>query len=245
MSTEPEQLKISATQREILRLMRRSHRFLMGHIFSSVFGMYSIMLWVVLVVAMIGMPLELLSIAAIIIVLPILVAPIQYRSAREKFGALQRAGTTLKEIEKALDEQHIVTGLTSYIFLIFDVLRPDDIQDDTFSENEVERLRKHLGNLTWKVVSEVIFQGLLLTLLIINFLIPEFVKAIEQGGPLLLPLVFLCLIIAVLVARWVIFFYWRLLVRRWLRFYQGFLAWGEELERLFSDQLDDKGRTPT
>jgi hypothetical protein len=201
----------------------------MGHIFSTVFG-----------------PLELLSIAFIVIILPILIAPLQYRSAKERFGALQQAGAALKEIEDALNEKQVVSGLTSYIFLILDVLRPADTLDDVTSESDVENIRNHLAGLTRKVVTEVIFQGALYTLLIFNFLIPEFLSALEQGTPMLAPLVFLGVIIAILVARWVIFFYWRLLAKRWLSFYQGFIAWGEELEKVFSNPTNDyDGRATT
>ncbi|MGY5876143.1 MAG: hypothetical protein RTU30_10380 [Candidatus Thorarchaeota archaeon] len=238
-SSQPKQVELLTRQRNILRVMRRSHRFLMGHIFSTVFGMYIVMLWVVLLIAMMGLPLELLTIAFVIILLPILIAPLQYRSAKERFGALQQAGAALKEIEDTLDEKHIASGLTSYIFLIFDVLRPADSLDDVISENEVENLRQHLANLTKKVLSEIIFQGILYTFLILNFLIPEFISAIEEGGALLLPLVFLVIVLAILVARWFVFFYWRILVRRWIRFYQGFITWGEELERLFSNPPND------
>jgi hypothetical protein len=206
----------------------------MGHIFSTVFGMYIVMLWVVLLIAMMNLPFELLSIAVVIIVLPILIAPLQYKSAKEKFGALQHAGVALEEMENALDAKQIASGLTSYIFLIFDVLRPAETHIDAASENEIESLRKNLGNLTRKVITEVIFQGALYTLLIVNFLIPMFISEIEVGGPLLIPLVFLCVILAVLVARWFIFLYWRLLVRQWINFYEGFIVWGEELERHFS-----------
>ncbi|UCH05081.1 MAG: hypothetical protein JSW05_02675 [Candidatus Thorarchaeota archaeon] len=219
---------------------------MMWHIFSSVFGIYIVMLWVILLIAMMDLPFELLSIAFVIIILPILVTPLQYKSAKNRFGALQEAGTALKEIEDALDERHIVPGLTSYIFLIFDVLRPGDSPDDMTSENEIQNLRSHLAGLTRRVITEVIFQGALYTLLIVNFLIPEFLAAIEQGTALLFPLIFLAVIIAILVARWVVFFYWRLLVRRWLNFYQGFIAWGEELERIISNPTNDyDGRTPT
>jgi hypothetical protein len=201
--------------------------------------MYIVMLWVVLLIAMMDLPIELLSVAFIIIIIPIVTAPLQYRSAKERFGALQQAGVALKDIEEALEERQIVSGLTSYIFLIFDVLRPTDTRFDASSENEVEHLRKHMGDLTKKVVSEVIFQAILYTLLIVNFLIPEFISAIEQGSPLVFPLVFLFVILVILMARWFIFLYWRLLVRRWLKFYQSFLAWGEELERVFSTPSND------
>jgi hypothetical protein len=214
----------------------------MGHIFSTVFGMYMVMLWVILLIAMMNLPFELLSIAFVIIIIPILIAPLQYKSAKNRFGALHQAGVALNEIEDALDKNHVVPGLTSYIFLIFDVLRPADTLSDVSSENEVENLRKHLTNLTRKVITEVIFQGALYILLIVNFLIPEFLSAIEQGTALLVPLVFLGVIIVILVARWIVFFYWRLLVRRWLSFYQGFIAWGEELERTFSNPTNDYDR---
>ncbi|MHA2425130.1 MAG: hypothetical protein ACXAEF_10100, partial [Candidatus Thorarchaeota archaeon] len=69
--------------------------------------------------------------------------------------------------------------------------------------------------------------------LIFNFLIPEFLAAIEQGGILLIPTMILGFVIVILVARWFVFFYWRFLVKRWLRFYQGFIEWGSELERSF------------
>jgi hypothetical protein len=194
---------------------------------------------------MMNLPFELLSIAIVIIIIPILVAPRQYKTAQIRFGALQEAGAALKEIEDALDEGHIVSGLTSYIFLIFDVLRPADTLVDVNSQNDSENLSKHLADLTKRVVSEVLFEGAMYTFLTVNFLIPEFLSAIEQGGPLLIPLIFLGFIIAVLVARWFIFIYWRLLARRWLRFYHGFLAWGEDLEKLFSSPASDNdGRAP-
>jgi hypothetical protein len=206
--------------------------------------MYLVMLWVVLVVSMMGLPFELLSIAGIIIAIPIIIAPLTYKSAKERFGTLQEAGLLLKGIEESLNESNVTLGLTSYIFLIFDVIRPTDVKEKETSDNEVEKLRKHVSGLTMKVIFEVIFHGTLYTILIINFLIPEFISAIEQGSPLLLPLVFLAFVIAILIARWFIFFYWRLLVRRWLRFYQGFVAWGEDLERLFSKSTDETGGVP-
>jgi hypothetical protein len=204
----------------------------MGHIFSTVFGMYILVLWVVFVIALIDLPFELLSIASVVILLPILVAPLQYRSAKERYGTLQEAGAALKEIEGALDEKLVVSGLTSYIFLIFDVIRPPGTYDIETSENEIEDLRRHLEGLTRRVVTEIAFQGVMYILLIVNFIIPEF----EQGGVLAIPLLFLCVIIAILAIRWVIFIYWRFLLRRWLKFYQGFITWGEELERVFSTQ---------
>jgi len=246
VNNQPEQLELLSRQRGILRVMRRSHRFLMGHIFSSVFGMYIVVLWVILLIAMMGLPFEVLSIAFVVIIIPILIAPLQYKSAKNRFGTLQQAGAALKEIEDALDERHVVPGLTSYIFLIFDVLRPADTPNDLPSDTDIENLRKHITNLTRKVITEVIFQGALYILLIVNFLIPEFLSAIEQGTPLLAPLVFLGVIIAILVARWIVFFYWRLLARRWLNFYRGFIAWGEELERVFSNPTNDyDGGQPT
>jgi hypothetical protein len=204
------------------------------------------MLWVVLLIAMMNLPFELLSIAVVIIILPILIAPLQYKSAKERFGALQHAGAALKEMESTLDARQIASGLASYIFLIFDVLRPADVLADATSESDAENLRKNLANLTRKVITEVIFQGALYTLLIVNFLIPEFISAIEEGGPLLIPLVFLGVILTVLVARWFIFLYWRLLVRQWVNFYDGFITWGEELERIFSGNAKDHdGRPPS
>ncbi|MHA1905089.1 MAG: hypothetical protein ACW968_13880 [Candidatus Thorarchaeota archaeon] len=234
--------ELLASQRDILRVMRRSHRFLMGHIFSTVFGIYMVMLWVILVIAMMNLPFELLSIAFVIIIIPIFVIPLQYKSAKNRFGALQQAGAALREIEDALDEKHVVLGLTSYIFLIFDVLRPADKLTNLTIENDAKNLRKHLSDLTKRVIFEVLFEGTMYTFLTVNFLIPKFLSAIEQGGQLLIPLIFLGVIIAVLVARWIVFFYWRILVRRWLKFYQGFIAWGEELERTFSNPTNDYDR---
>ncbi|MHA2263504.1 MAG: hypothetical protein ACXAEN_14005, partial [Candidatus Thorarchaeota archaeon] len=231
-----------ASQRSILRVMRRSHRFLMGHIFATVFGVYIVMLWVVLLIAMMNLPFELLSIAAVIIIIPILIAPLQYKSAKERFGALRQAGDALNEIEDTLDKRRIASGLTSYIFLILDVIRPVDSRADLASKDDVEHLRKNLADLTRKVIIEVIFHGALYTYLIVSFLIPQFISAIEQGGQLLFPLVFLAVIIAILVARWFIFFYWRILVRRWLKFYQGFISWGEELERIVTGAAKDNDR---
>ena len=229
-----------------MRVMRRSHRFLMAYVFSPVFAIYIVMLWVILLIAMMGLPPGGFSIAMILIIIPVVITPLIYKSTRERFGTLQQAGAALKDIEDSLGEKDIATGLTSYIFLIFDVLRPADSQDATPSENEVEKLRRHLANLTKTVIVEVIFQGVLYASLIINFLIPELVSAIQVGGPLLVPLSSLIMIVAILAARWFTFFYWRLLVRRWLRFYQGFIAWGQELERKLSNPINNHdGRPPS
>ena len=245
-SRTPDELDLLANQRSILRVMRRSHRFLMAYVFSPVFAIYIPMIWVILLVAMMGLPPGGLSIAMIIIIIPVVIAPLIYKFTKEKFGTLRQAGAALKEIEDSLGEKDIATGLASYIFLIFDVLRPADGRDATPSENEVEKLRRHLANLTKTVIVEVISQGVLYAFLIIGFLIPELVSAIQGGRPLLVPLSALTIILVILAARWFTFFYWRLLVRRWLRFYQGFIAWGQELERKLSNPTNNHdGRPPS
>ena len=219
--------------------MRRSHRFLMGHIFGSAFGMYLIMLWVILFVVIANLTGTLLLIALVIIATPIVFIPIQYKDLKQKYGILQQAGQVLKESEVLVDSNQIVTGLTSYVFLVFDILRPADTSDDAKEKNEIEEVRKSLKETTRKVISEIVFQIFLVALLLNNFLIPELIAALERGGPSLLIFLFLGFIVMVLISRWIVFLYWRLLARRWLRFYQGFLEWGEELERVFSSSSED------
>ena len=158
----------------------------------------------------------------------------QYRKTKNQFHLLQEAGKALYDAEVAVDAKQITHGLTSYIFLIFDVLRPSDVVYDELEENEVERVRENLRSLTQKNIQDIIVQGCLVAALVLFFLIPEFQRVIETGGPLLFPLVFLCFVVGLLITRWFIFIYWRLLIRRWLCFYEGFMAWGEELERMFS-----------
>ena len=233
---QPEKHDLLTGQRQTLRLMRRSHRFLMGHIFGAVFGMYLIMLWVILFVVIAELTGTLLLIALIIIAAPVVFIPIQYRELRQKYGIIQQAGQVLKESESLVDSNQLVTGLTSYVFLVFDLLRPAETGDDTREEHEIEEVRKSLNETTRRVISEIVFQAFLIILLLYNFLIPSLMTVLEQGGPALLIFLFLGLIIIVLVSRWFVFLYWRLLVRKWIRFYQGFLEWGETLESVFSSK---------
>jgi hypothetical protein len=211
----------------------------MGHIFGVVFGMYLVMLWVILFVVIAELTGSLLLIALIIICTPIAMIPIQYKDLKRKYGILQQAGQVLKDSETLVDSNQLVTGLTSYVFLVFDILRPTDTSDDVREKNEVEEVRKSLNETTRKVVSEIVFQAILIVFLLYNFLIPGLIAVLEQGGPALLIFLFLGFIVVVLIARWIVFLYWRLLVRKWLRFYQGFIEWGEELERLFSSSSED------
>jgi len=226
-------------QKQTLRLMRRSHRFLMGHIFSSAFGMYLIMLWVILFVVIANLTGTLLLIALILICTPILIIPIQYKDLKQKYGILQQAGQILKDSEAVIDSKQLVTGLTSYVFLVFDILRPVDTGKETEERNEVENLRKSLNETTRKIITEIVFQAFLVFFLLTNFLIPGLVALLEQGGSSLPIFLFLGFIVIVIISRWFVFLYWRLLVRKWLRFYQGFMEWGEELERVFSNSPED------
>ena len=221
-------------QKQTIRLMRRSHKFLMAYIFGNELNIYVIMSWVVLTIWMLNLPFQLLSLASIIIVIPIIISPLVYKRTKQRFGLLQEAGTFLHDAEAAIDANQIAQGLTSYIFLIFDVLRPSYKIDSEFRENEVENVRKNLNSLTRDAICDIFTQGFFLTALIIYFLIPEFLKVLESGGPLLFPLIFLCFVIGILITRWFVFLYWRFLIRRWVQFYQGFMTWGEELERMFS-----------
>jgi hypothetical protein len=215
----------------------------MGHIFGSVFGMYLIMLWVILFVVIANLTGTLLLIALVLIGTPIAIIPFQYKNLKQKYRILQQAGQVLKDSEALVDSNQVVTGLTSYVFLVFDILRPVDTSDDAKERNEVEEVRKSLKETTRKVISEIVFQAFLLVLLLYNFLIPGLIAFLERGGPALLIFLFLGFIVIVLVSRWIVFLYWRLLARRWLRFYQGFMEWGEELERVFSSpSKDDSGR---
>jgi hypothetical protein len=211
----------------------------MGHIFGSTFGMYLIMLWVILFVVIANLTGTLLFIALVLIATPIAIIPIQYRELKQKYGIVQQAGQVLKDSEALIDSNQIITGLTSYVFLVFDILRPVDPNDDTREKNEVEEVRKGLRETTRKVISEIVFQAFLLVLLLYTFLIPGLIAFLEQGGSALLMFLFLGFIVIVLVSRWIVFLYWRLLARRWLRFYRGFIEWGEKLERVFSSPSKD------
>ena len=222
-------------QKQTIRLMRRSHKFLMAYIFANAFSIYVIMSWVALTIWMLNLPFQLLSIATMIIIIPIIIFPFLYKRTKERFSLLQEAGKSLHDAEVAIDANQIAQGLTSYIFFIFDILRPSYKIDDEFRENEVENVRKNLNSLTRDAICDIFTQGIFLTAIILYFLIPEFLEILEGGGPLLFPLIILCFVIGFLIARWFIFLYWRFLIRRWLKFYQGFMAWGEELERMFSE----------
>lgn len=211
----------------------------MGHIFGAAFGMYLIMLWVILFVVIAGLTGTLLLIALVLIGTPIMIIPIQYKDLKQKYGILQQAGQVLKDSEALVDSNQLVTGLTSYVFLVFDVLRPSEPADGVSEKNEIEDVRRNLSNTTRKVISEIVFQAFLLFLLLNNFLIPGLLAFLEGGGSFLLMFLFLVFIVIVLISRWIVFLYWRLLVRKWLRFYQGFIEWGEELERVFSSSSED------
>ncbi|MGY5882015.1 MAG: hypothetical protein RTV31_17355 [Candidatus Thorarchaeota archaeon] len=236
---QSENMDLLKGQKQTLQLMRKSHRFLMGHIFGSVFGVYLIVLWVILFVVIANLTGTLLLIALVLICTPLAIIPIQYRDLKQKYGILQQAGQILKESETVIDSKQLVSGLSSYVFLVFDLLRPVSTGDDPTEMNEIEVARKSLQETTRKIISEIVFQAFLVFLLLYNFLIPGLIVLLEQGGSFLPIFLFLGFIVIVLVSRWFVFLYWRLLVRKWLLFYEGFIEWGEELERIFSSPPED------
>lgn len=124
--------------------MRRSQRLLISHIYASVFSIYVVMLWVILFIALIQLPLQLLLIALAIIALPVAITPLQYKRTRQRFALLQQAGEVLEQAEIAVSEKQTTIGLTSYIFLLFDVIRPTDDEKVESDQNEVEQIRTHL-----------------------------------------------------------------------------------------------------
>lgn len=83
----------------------------------------------------------------------------------------------------------------------------------------------------------MLFQGVSIILLIIQFIIPGVLPLLEASGSLVILLTIflpLCFLIVLTAARWAVFVYWQLLMRRWLRLYRGFMVWAEELERMYS-----------
>jgi len=200
------------------------------------------MLWVILFIALIQLPLQLLLIALAIIALSIAITPLQYKRTRQRFTLLRQAGEVLEQAEIAVSEKQTAIGLTSYIFLLFDVIRPTDVEKDESDQNEAEQIRTHLRSLNLNTLIQMLFQGALIILLIIQFIIPGILSLLEAGGSLVILLtifLLLCFLVVLTVARWAVFVYWQILMRRWLRLYRGFMVWGEELERMYSSSGEE------
>jgi len=230
------------SQKQLIPLMRRSQRLLISHIYASVFSIYVVMLWVILFIALIQLPLQLLLIALAIIALSIAITPLQYKRTRQRFALLRQAGEVLEQAEIAVSEKQTAIGLTSYIFLLFDVIRPTDVEKVESDQNEVEQIRTHLRSLNLNTLIQMLFQGALIILLIIQFIIPGILSLLEAGGSLVILLTIflpLCFLVVLTVARWAVFVYWQILMRRWLRLYRGFMVWGEELERMYSSSGEE------
>ncbi len=226
--------------------MFKSHRMLTAYIYANLFIIYGIMAWVGLFVLWMGLPTELALIALVIIAIPVLIAPFLYRYVKRTYPIIQDAKKVLERAREDLDNRRSATGLSTYIALLFKILQTEK---DESEEAKIEQTRKALRRSRFNALSEIIFQGFLFTLVSANFLIPEIILILEQsgfGGLLVNPIIVVVgALFIIFVIRWGVFIRWQLLARRWLRIYQGFLEWGEELERMIlSSGSNENGGTP-
>lgn len=242
---ESDSIDFIETQKKILPLMLKSHRMLTAYIYANLFIIYGVMAWVGLVLWWMGLPFQLSIVAFALILIPLLISPLIYRQVKRTYPVIQHAKTVLLGARNELNANRSAGGLFTYITLLFKILHPEKEES---AESEIERTRSALQKSKRNAVSEIIFQGFIFTLAFANFIIPDVLLIIEQSGflgllgnPIMLIIGF---IFSLIVIRWGVFIRWHLLVRRWLKLYQGFIEWGEELERMAFSSEREGGVNP-
>lgn len=238
---------LAESQRKILPLMFKSHRLLMAYVYYNLSIMYIWMGWVVLFILWMNLPLPLLSIAFVIIALPILIAPMQYRIMKKKYSHLIDAKQILLDMQKSVNASQVITGIAKYSTILFNIVSPNG---ETKGNGTVEQTKISIKRLRFDSVSTLAIQAFLVYLIFQNFFIPSIIELLEIGGltaVLFNPVMMLMgIILALMIAGLMIFILWEIQVRRWAKIYHGFLAWGEEIEHMvFSQSNEEEGDSPT
>ncbi|MFW9978761.1 MAG: hypothetical protein ACFFEJ_11830 [Candidatus Thorarchaeota archaeon] len=230
-------------QKKILPLINRSHRLLTLFIYYSVSILYLWMGWVVFFILWMELPPTLGLVAAIVIAIPLLVTPLMYKQMKQRYGYILDAKNLLDTIQESIDSEQVASGILSYISLLLNIINPDESKEETVPS------QVRLRDLRIRSISQLIFQMFMMYLIFQNFFIPEIILLIEAGGiiaVLLNPvMVLLSAILAITLTGLLVLILLEITVRRWLKIYQGFIEWGEELERMvFSKDYEAGGSEP-
>lgn len=230
-----------ASQRRILPLMFKSHRLLMAYIYYNLSIMYIWMGWVLLLFLWMDLPLPLLSIAFVIIALPILIAPMQYRIMKKNYSHLIDAKQILLDMQKTDNASQVIAGIAKYSTILFNVVSPNV---ETKGSSSAEHTKISIKRLRFNSVSKLAIQAFFVYLIFQSYFIPSIIELLEIGGlaaVLFNPVMMLMgIILAIMIVGLMIFVLWEIQVRRWVKIYHGFLAWGEEIERLIPSDLTEE-----
>ncbi|MFW9920664.1 MAG: hypothetical protein ACFFED_13755, partial [Candidatus Thorarchaeota archaeon] len=230
-------------QKKILPLINRSHRLLTLFIYYSVSILYLWMGWVVFFILWMELPPTLGLVAAIVIAIPLLVTPLMYKQMKQRYGYILDAKNLLDTIQESIDSEQVASGILSYISLLLNIINPDESKEETVPS------QVRLRDLRIRSISQLIFQMFMMYLIFQNFFIPEIILLIEAGGiiaVLLNPvMVLLSAILAITLTGLLVLILLEITVRRWLKIYQGFIEWGEELERMVFSKDHEAGGSAT
>ena len=150
--------------------MLKSHRLLLAYIYYTVSIMYIWVAWIVFFLVWMGLPLELLSIAFVVIIIPILIAPMQYRTNKRRFSHLLSAKQILLDMQKTINERQFSSGIVRYCTVLFSVVSPNK---DSINSDSVGRSKISIRNLRINSAGTLAFQAFMVYLLFQNFFIPE------------------------------------------------------------------------
>jgi hypothetical protein len=233
--------RLLEAQKQIVRAMLSSHRLLTAYIYYIFSIIYLWMGWVLLFILWMGLPPSPGLIATLLIAIPVVLAPFLYKQFRTRYGYLIQAKNTLVATSKAESAHQMSSGISSYITLLFQIIMPMEGRPD---EESGARVRISLRQLRIQSGSSLVLQLFMQYLVLTNFLIPEIVSLLASGGiiaVLLNPVIMvLGLLVAITITGILLFFLWEIQVRRWMRAYEDFLSWGEDIERMVSSRSNQE-----
>jgi hypothetical protein len=237
--------RLVETQKRIVRAILRSHRLLTAYIYYMFSIIYLWMGWVLLFILWMQLPPSIGPIAVLLIAIPVVMTPFLYTRFRMSYGYLINAKNTLVAISRAESTHQISSSISSYITLLFQIIKPTKERPD---EESRARAQINLRQLRIQSGSSLVLQLFMQYFVLTDFLIPKISSLFASGGiiaVLLNPVIMvLGLLLAITITGILLFFLWEIQVRRWMRTYEDFLSWGEDIERTVSTQSDQgKGGT--
>ncbi len=219
--------------------MRRSHRLLTLYIYYSALILYLWMGWVVFFILWMQLPLQLGLTALVVISIPVIIAPSLYKTMKQRYGYIIGARKVLDGIQVSVDSQQIASGIFRYITLLLNIIKPDE------SDVQTEGTQVRLRDLRSRLLSQLVVQTFMIYLIFLNFFIPQILLLLETGGIMAVLLdpviVLMAAILAITITGIIVFLLWELTVRRWLKIYDRFLEWGEEIERMVFSKDPEAG----
>ena len=228
-------------QKELVSNLEREHRLFVAQFIGSMMIVPMICIWSFAFIFAVQPEFDRFLIELAMIGVPFfsffVMIWIKGQTYRMYFGAMREY---LDYTKKAVNTGQGDVDLTTYVNLMFSVIRPDVPLSEEEPAEQLKQVRQSIQILTYMPVVEIIvFASVFVTMSVLFITMGPVV----QNNPIASALIIsFYVIMAVTVIRCVIFLQWRKLVTRWLKIYSALVMWRQDLEQTFPQNRSTQER---